>query len=345
MEYDFIKELEKRVQESPPTMVFPESHEDKIIQVVQMVKERNIARPILLGDENTILAQAKNLGVSLDGVTIIDPTDENKCLEYAQAFSQEKPIYTERMVMKMLRSPLHFSAMMVHFHDADTFIAGVSYTTGEVILAAQTIIGLQESISVVSSIGIMTVPGFNGPSGNIMVIGDCAVCANPTANELADIAITSAETARSLIGLEPRVAMLSFSTKGSGDHPIVDKVREAVKIANEKRSDLKIDGEFQLDAAIIPEIAAKKVKVSSDVAGKANVIIFPDLNAGNIGVKLVQRFANGLAYGPTLQGFAIPVSDTSRGAPLEEILGGITILAVRANDYKKQNIGVKNERV
>ena len=340
MQNNFMEKLEKRAQGvaqgARPTIVFPESNEDKILKVVAMAVEKKIARPILLGNEEAILAQAKALDVSLDGVKLVDPTDRTRCAEYALAFSKERPIFSERMALKLLKDPLNFSAMMVHLGDADSFFAGLTYTTGEVILAAQTIIGLQEGISTVSSIGIMDVPGFNGPEGNLIAIGDCAVCADPKAGELADIAITSAETARSLLCSEPRVAMLSFSTKGSSEHPIVEKVREAVKIANERRPDLKIDGEFQLDAAIIPEVAAKKVKVPSEVVGRANVIIFPDLNAGNMGVKLVQRFAKAFAYGPTLQGFAIPVSDSSRGAPLEEILGGITMLAVRVIEHKKR---------
>jgi phosphate acetyltransferase len=209
-------------------------------------------------------------------------------------------------------------------------VAGLSHTTGEVIMASEMIIGLQEGISTVSSMGIASIPGYKGPEGNLLGFADCAVCPAPEPNELADIAISTADTVHSLMGWEPRVALLSFSTKGSASHELTDKVLKALEMARERRPDLLIDGELQLDSAIIPEVAAKKVPGDSPVAGRANILIFPDLNAGNIGVKLVQCFAKAVAYGPMLQGFAKPVSDLSRVAPVEEIVGAITMVVVRA---------------
>jgi len=178
--------------------------------------------------------------------------------------------------------------------------------------------------------GIASIPGYEGPEGNLLAIADCAVCPSPEPNELADIAITTADTVRNLMGWEPRVALLSFSTKGSASHELIDNILRALEMVHKRRPDLLIDGELQLDSAIMPEVAAKKVPGNSPVAGRANILIFPDLNAGNIGVKLIQCFAKAVAYGPILQGFAKPVSDLSRTAPIEEIVGAITIMVVRA---------------
>jgi phosphate acetyltransferase len=231
-----------------------------------------------------------------------------------------------------LRDPLHFASMMVKLDEADCMVAGLSHTTGEVIMASEMIIGLQEGISTVSSTGILSIPGYEGPEGSLLGIADCAVCPAPDSKELADIAISTADTLHRLLGWEPRVALLSFSTKGSATHERVDTVLKALELVRERRPDLLIDGELQLDSAIVPEVAVRKVKGGSPVAGKANILIFPDLDAGNIGVKLVQQFAKAVAYGPLLQGFARPVSDLSRGAPVEEIVGATTMVAVRAQN-------------
>jgi phosphate acetyltransferase len=219
---------------------------------------------------------------------------------------------------------------MVKFGEADCMVAGLSHTTGEVIMAAQMILGMRDDIATVSSMGILSIPGYNGPEGELLAIADCAVSAAPGSGELADIAISTADTVRQLLGWEPRVALLSFSTKGSASHERVDVVLEALRMVHERRPDILIDGELQLDSAIVPEVAARKVHEESPVAGRANVLVFPSLEAGNIGVKLVQRFAGAVAYGPLLQGFAKPVSDLSRGAPVEEIVGAITMVAVSA---------------
>jgi phosphate acetyltransferase len=222
--------------------------------------------------------------------------------------------------------------MMVKLGEADCMVAGLSHTTGEVIMASEMIIGLQEGISTVSSTGILSIPGYEGSEGSLLGIADCAVCPAPDAKELADIAISTADTLRSLLGWEPRVALLSFSTKGSATHERVDTVLKALEMVRERRPVMLIDGELQLDSAIVPEVAARKLKEGSPVAGKANILIFPNLDAGNIGVKLVQRFAKAVAYGPLLQGFARPVSDLSRGAPVDEIVGATTMVAVRAQN-------------
>lgn len=220
--------------------------------------------------------------------------------------------------------------------EADVTFAGIDNTTGDVLLAGQMVIGLKPGISTISSIGLCDIPEFKGSEGSLLAIGDSAVCANPDSGQLAGIAVSACDTVRELLGWEPRCAMVSYSTLGSGQGELVDKVTEAVRIANELRPELAIDGEFQFDAAVSPAVAAKKVHRDSRVAGKANVIIWPDLNVGNVGVKLIQQFGHADAYGPMLQGFNKVVCDCSRGAPVSEIKGNIVISAVRAAGSKNQ---------
>ena len=236
-----------------------------------------------------------------------------------------------------MKDPLNFALMMEAVGDVDVTFAGINSSTGEVIYAAQTLIGLEDNLDTISSIGIAEMPNYTFSYGsNIIAVGDCAVCTNPSASELASIAIAACDTMKAVTGYEPRCAMLSYSTCGSGSGELVDKVTSAIKIAKEKRPDLKIDGEFQLDSAIVPEVATKKVKRESEVAGKANILIFPDLNAGNIGVKLIQRFGGANAYGPLLQGFRKICCDCSRGAPISEMVGNIAISVVRAGEKDAQ---------
>ena len=219
--------------------------------------------------------------------------------------------------------------------EADVTFAGIDNTTGDVLLAGQMIIGMKPGIKTISSIGLCDIPGYEGSEGSLLAVGDSAVCTNPSAEELASIAISACDTVSTLLDWEPRCAMVCYSTLGSGQGELIDKVTEALKIANEQRPDLNIDGEFQLDAAIVPEVAAKKVKRESKVAGKANVVIWPDLNVGNVAVKLIQQFGHANAYGPMLQGFNKIVCDCSRGAPVSEIKGNVVISAVRAAGSKK----------
>lgn len=262
--------------------------------------------------------------------TCIDHTDEQVREDVIAAFLSVSPDFSEKALKRKFKYPLNFAAALVRLKKADCLAAGIDYSTGEVLLASQSFIGMQEGIETISSIGIVDAPTFSGPQGNFLIIGDCAVCQNPDSSELADIACTSADTVKGLLGWEPRVALVCFSTDGSGEGEITEKVVEAVRLAQERRPDLHIDGEFQFDAAIDPAVAEKKVKRESAVAGRANVIIFPDLNAGNIGVKLIQRFGNALAYGPILQGFASAVTDFSRSAPVDEIVGNLIMLVARS---------------
>lgn len=236
----------------------------------------------------------------------------------------------EKALSRRMQNPLYYAMVMQAVGEADVTFAGIDNTTGDVLIAGQMIIGLKPGISTISSIGLADIPGFEGSEGSLLAVGDSAVCVNPDAEQLASIAISACDTVKELLGWEPRCAMICYSTLGSGEGELVDKVVNAVKIANEQRPDLDIDGEFQLDAAIIPAVAEKKVKKASKVAGKANVLIWPDLNVGNTAVKLIQQFGHADAYGPMLQGFNSIVCDCSRGAPVSEIKGNIVISAVRA---------------
>jgi phosphate acetyltransferase len=246
----------------------------------------------------------------------------------------------EKTLKRMVRQPLNFAVLMEAVGEADCTVAGLFHTTGDVILAAQTIIGMRPGIETISSVGINSIPGFSGPDGDLLIFADCAVCPDPTPSELADIAISSADTTRCLLDIEPRVALLSFSTKGSAMHEKVDRILEALNIVRGRRPDLLIDGEFQLDSAIDPKVASRKVKEPSAVAGRANVLIFPDLNSGNIGVKLIQIFGKALSYGPLLQGFAKPITDLSRGAKVEDIVGAVTSVVVLAQSAARVGAGI-----
>jgi len=330
MSTNMMEQLRSKAKADPQRVVFPEAGEEKILRAVCEVRDMGIAKPMLIGDPEAVSSIAKGLGLSLGSVPIVDHTDQERVEHFVKAFGEINSDFPASSIKRKLRDPLMFAAMMVRLDEADCMVAGISHTTGEVIMASQMIIGLQEGISTVSSTGILEIPGYEGPQGNLLGIADCAVCPAPDPQELADIAITTADTLSALLGWEPRVALLSFSTKGSADHERVDIVLKGLEMVRERRPDLLIDGELQLDAAIVPEVAARKMKEESPVAGKANILIFPDLGSGNIGVKLVQRFARAVAYGPLLQGFARPVSDLSRGAPVEEIVGAITMVAVRA---------------
>ena len=330
MSSHFSDKLLAKAKAAPKKVVFPESDDERILRAAHRVRDMGIAYPVLIGNYGTIAALAGETGVPVESFAVVDHTDGQRGRQYVEMFLQNNQDFSAAALKRMLRNPLWFAAMMVALGEADCLAAGVRHTTGEVIMAGQTLIGLKEGTSTVSSVGVLDIPGFDGPEGQLLAIADCAVNPAPDSCELADIAITTADTLRNLLGWEPRVAMLSFSTKGSAEHENVEKVIKAVQIANERRPDLLIDGEFQLDAAVVPAVAAKKVRGGSAVAGRANIIIFPDLGAGNIGVKLVQVFAGATAAGPLLQGFRKPVTDFSRSAPVEEIVGAITIVVACA---------------
>ncbi len=328
---NFMEKMADKAKKNPKSIAFPEATELKILQAARHLKDQGIANPVLVGDTEAIKKAADEAGLSLEGMKIVEISDEAFRQEMIKEFLTINQLFSEKALNRKFKKPLEFAAALVSLGQADTLAAGLVHTTGEVLLAAQSFIGMTEGLATISSIGIVEFPHYTGCEDNFLVFGDCAVNPDPNSEELADIAIASADTVASVLGWEPRVALMSFSTKGSSEHEKVKKVTQALAIAKEKRPNLKIDGEFQLDAAILPKIAEKKVKEPSEVAGQANICIFPDLSAGNIGVKIAQIFGQAIAHGPLLQGFRKPVTDFSRSAPLEEIIGNLTMLVNSAN--------------
>lgn len=311
-------------------IAFPEATEPKILQAAKIAMDKKAIMVVLVGNPIDIQNVAANIGIDISGMDIIDSTDENERQVAAEEYQKYNTLFSIPSIKRKSKDPLNYAFILEALGKVDAVFAGLVHTTGEVILGAQTFLGLADGLSTVSSMGIMDVPGFCGEHGSLMPFADAAVNIAPTSEELADIAIATCDTVKALLGWTPRCALLSFSSDGSAEHERVDRIRIAVEKAKEKRPDLMIDGEFQLDAAILEKVAQKKVKRQSDVAGKANIIIFPDIDAGNIGVKIVQIFAHGDCYGPMLQGFRKPVSDCSRSAPVSELVGNIIMLAARA---------------
>lgn len=332
-------ELMKKIWESAKAdkkkIVLPEGSEARTVVAAQKIADEGLAMPILIGNKEEILKAGKEQGVELKGVEIIDPEVSPKLNEYIEAFYElrKNKGMTMEKAEKIVKDPLYFATMMVKLDDADGMVSGAVHTTGDLLRPGLQIIKTAPGVSVVSSFFIMLVPGSSYGEQGMLLFSDCAVNPNPTAEQLASIAIATAETAKNLCKMDPKVAMLSFSTMGSADHELVDKVRVATERAKELRPDLDIDGELQLDAAIVPKVASQKAP-NSNVAGKANVLVFPDLQAGNIGYKLVQRFANAEAIGPVCQGFAKPINDLSRGCSTEDIVNVVALTAVQAQAIK-----------
>lgn len=324
---NIFQEAKRQVQR----IAFPEATEEKILLACQECVVNGICIPYLVGDAPAIIAAADRYQIELEGMELIDATNEAWLQDVIERYVSAHPLNSAKTMKRKAKDPLYTALMMLAIDEVDCAFAGMSHTTGDVIMAGNFVIGLQDDVSTVSSVGIFEIPGYEGPEGNLLGFGDSAVCSDPDPEELAGIAISACRTIRDLVGWDPKCALLSFSTDGSAEHPLVDKVRTAVKIANERAPELAIDGEFQLDTALNPQVAAKKIKRASAVAGQANIIIWPDLNVGNIGVKLMQQFAHADAYGPMLQGFRKIVCDCSRSAPVSELVGNIAMSAVRAS--------------
>ena len=333
---NILDKIYEKAKLAPQKVAFPEADNEKIMQAAYECGKEGYIQPILVGDAAALKALCAERGYEESAFTFVDTTDEAYKAELiAKYLALPSCELSEKALNRRLKNNLYFAVVMQALDEADVTFAGIDYSTGDVLLAAQTVIGMQPGISTISSIGICDIPGYEGSEGSLLAIGDSAVCTNPDAEQLASIAISACDTVSALLDWEPRCAMVCYSTKGSGSGELIDKVIEAAKIANEQRPDLAIEGEFQLDAAIVPAVAAKKVKEESKVAGKANVVIWPDLNVGNIAVKLIQQFGKADAYGPMLQGFRKIVCDCSRGAPVSELKGNIVISAVRAAGMKK----------
>lgn len=331
---DLIQRFKTEAGKSPKRIVFPEGDDERIVKAAQAITREGFARVIVLGNAEEVAALAKQCGAVLDGVTVTDPKTSPDLERYAREYSRRKPEVGEKVAARLLRRPLLYGAMMVSVGDADGAVAGVANATARVIEAGGLTIGYQKGISVASSFFIMVVPECLGEKDKILIFADCAVNVSPSAKDLAEIAVASGRSAKALLGIEPKIAMLSFSTKGSASHADVDKVVEATRLAREIAPDLVLDGELQADAALVERVAKRKVKESS-VAGQANVLIFPDLDAGNIAYKLTQYLGNAKAYGPVLQGFAKPISDMSRGASVDDLTAVAAIIAVQAIGFER----------
>ena len=326
---DLIAEIINKIKRNPKSVVFPEGNNIRILKAADLAIEAGIARPILLGKKEEVVAAGVNAGVNVDRFTIVDPSSSPKLDEYITAYRIERD-YPAGATSRLLQRSIYFGAMMLKQGDADAMVSGIEHKTESVIVASELIIGLKEGFNTPSGFLLMDIPGYSGPEGSLLIFADPAVNPEPTSEQLADIAIASADSAVDYLGWVPRIAMLSFSTKGSATHPLVDKVIEAVEIVKSRAPRLIIDGELQADAAIVPEVSQQKIKGESILSGKANILIFPDIGSANIAYKLVQRLAGAKAYGPILQGFTKPVTDLSRGASVEDILGATTLLVKRA---------------
>ncbi|MBU5590853.1 phosphate acetyltransferase [Clostridium sp. MSJ-4] len=332
---ELMKNIWQAAKADRKKIVLPEGDEERNLVASEKIKKEGLAEVVLVGSLEIIKEKAKNLGVNLDGIEIIDPETSPKTDEYAEAFYElrKNKGMTKDKALKIVKDPLYYGTMMVKMDDAHGMVSGAVHTTGDLLRPGLQIIKTAPGVSVVSSFFIMMVPDCQYGEEGMLVFSDCAVNPNPTAEQLASIAIATAETAKSLCKIDPKVAMLSFSTMGSADHELVEKVRNATEIAKEQRPDLAIDGEMQLDAAIVGKVAKQKAP-NSEVAGKANVLIFPDLQSGNIGYKLVQRFAKAEAIGPICQGFAKPINDLSRGCSSDDIVSVVALTAVQAQAIK-----------
>ena len=329
---ELLEQIKANAQKYSKRIVLPEGTEERTLKAAEVILSEGIAQLILLGKPEDILKQAEKLGLkNIEKATLIDPDSHAKKEVYADLLVELRKSkgMTKEQALKLVVDPLYLATLMIKNGDADGEVAGAINATGDVLRPAFQIVKTEPGISVVSGAFMLLTNKPEFGENGLLVVADCAVHPNPTAEELAEIAVVTARTARNIAKIEPRVAMLSFSTKGSAKHEVVDKVVEALKIAKEMAPDIAIDGELQADAALVPEVGASKAPGSA-IAGNANVLVVPSLEVGNISYKLVQRLGHADAVGPILQGIARPVNDLSRGCSIEDVYRMIAITANQA---------------
>ena len=328
----FLGQVRKKALQANRRIVLPESSDERVIRAASQILKENLAQVILVGNQEAIMHSAKAYEVSLSGVKIVDPYNFERLNDYVNKLVElrSKKGMTPEEAKKLLQTdPNFFGAMLVKMGDADGMVSGSASPTANVLRAGIQVIGTQPGVKTVSSVFIMELSQFKDLFGSILVFGDCSVIPVPTSEQLADIATSAAETAVRIAGINPRVALLTFSTKGSAKHECVDRIIEAGRILRERKVQFRFDDELQADAALVKSVGEIKAPLS-DVSGNANVLIFPTLSAGNIGYKLVQRLAGANAYGPIIQGLNSPVNDLSRGCSVEDIVVLTAITSAQA---------------
>ena len=326
-----MERIYARAREARKTIALPEGMDPRVVKAAAEISTRGLATPVLLGQPDAVLKIARDHRIDLSGIEIIDPATSPKRQQYADMLYELRKAkgMTPEEAYRLAGDILYYGVLMVKADDADGEVSGATHSTADTVRPALQVLKTAPGVSLVSSFFIMIVPDTSYGENGLFLYADSGLIINPNARELAEIAVCTGKTVRTLFGVEPRIALLSFSTKGSARDPLVDKVVEAVRIAREKAPEMLIDGELQGDAALVPSVGERKAP-GSPVAGRANVLIFPDLQAGNIAYKLTERLAKAEAYGPILQGIAKPVNDLSRGCDSEDIVNVVAVTAAQA---------------